>query len=208
MRLGNRIFPHRLVSCGVLRVHPSWAWSTTRSLSRHRSIAIAAATSFTRVQAFPRTTTSATTPGRLSIRRDMSNNNNNDTNDEVARATAAAAKDPATETIFDKLLSGAWPSDVVYEDDWAFCFRDVNPQAPVHILCIPKVRDGLTQLVHAREDQKDLLGHLLYVAKEVARKECPEGYRIVINDGKDGAQSVYHLHLHILGGRQLQWPPG
>ena len=85
---------------------------------------------------------------------------------------------------------------------------DINPQAPVHIIVIPKHRDGLTKLSNAREDQKDILGHLMYVAQSVGKKECPDGFRIVINDGEHGAQSVYHLHLHILGGRQMNWPPG
>ena len=111
-------------------------------------------------------------------------------------------------TVFDKLLSKEWDCKKVYEDDKAFAFRDINPQAPVHILIIPKNRDGLTQLSKAREDQKALLGHLMYVAAEVGKKECPDGFRIVINDGEQGAQSVYHLHLHLLGGRQMQWPPG
>lgn len=111
-------------------------------------------------------------------------------------------------TVFDKLLSGEWPTDKVYEDEKAFAFRDVNPQAPVHILVIPKHRDGLVSLSKAREDQKELLGHLMYVAQEVGKQECPNGFRIVINDGEHGAQSVYHLHLHVLGGRQMRWPPG
>ena len=85
---------------------------------------------------------------------------------------------------------------------------DINPQAPVHIIVIPKRRDGLTKLSNARENQKDVLGHLLYVAQNVGKKECPDGFRIVINDGEHGAQSVYHLHLHVLGGRQMGWPPG
>lgn len=85
---------------------------------------------------------------------------------------------------------------------------DINPQAPVHIIVIPKHRDGLTKLSNAREDQKDILGHLMYVAQSVGKKECPDGFRIVINDGEHGAQSVYHLHLHVLGGRQMLWPPG
>lgn len=85
---------------------------------------------------------------------------------------------------------------------------DINPQAPVHILVIPKNRDGLTMLSNAREDQKDILGHLLFVAQSVGKKECPNGFRLVINDGEHGAQSVYHLHIHVLGGRQMEWPPG
>ena len=97
----------------------------------------------------------------------------------------------------------------MHEDDQCLAFRDIAPQAPVHILVIPKVRDGLTQLSKAREDQAGLLGHLLYTAQSIAHQEkLDEGFRIVINDGKQGCQSVYHLHVHILGGRQLGWPPG
>ena len=89
-------------------------------------------------------------------------------------------------------------------------FRDVAPQAPVHILVIPKSKGRLSQLCKAEEDDKAMLGHLMYTAAEIARKEglADDGYRVVVNDGKHGAQSVYHLHLHILGGRQLSWPPG
>ena len=141
--------------------------------------------------------------------------NDKNMSDEVSKAKEAAkefdmsSNDGAgPNTIFDKLLSGEWPTDKVYEDDRAFGFRDVNPQAPTHILIIPKNRDGLVSLSKAREDQKELLGHLMYVAQVVGKKECPEGFRIVINDGEEGAQSVYHLHLHILGGRQMNWPPG
>jgi len=132
-------------------------------------------------------------------------------NDEVAAAKAAAASaasDGGAPTVFDKILSGEWSSDKVHEDDQCLAFRDINPQGPVHVIVIPKNRDGLTMLSKAREDQKGILGHLLYVAKEVGKKECPSGFRIVINDGEHGAQSVYHLHLHVIGGRQLGWPPG
>uniref|UniRef100_A0A7S2EDW6 HIT domain-containing protein n=1 Tax=Trieres chinensis TaxID=1514140 RepID=A0A7S2EDW6_TRICV len=130
--------------------------------------------------------------------------------DEVDKAIAASAPsgDDDPPTIFDKIVSGDIPSTKVYEDDTVLAFRDVSPQAPTHVLVIPKARDGLTQLSKAREDQEGLLGHLLYVAQEVGKKECPNGFRLVINDGKDGAQSVYHLHIHVLGGRQMGWPPG
>jgi histidine triad (HIT) family protein len=130
--------------------------------------------------------------------------------DEVAKAKAAAAdpSDGGAPTVFDKLLSGEWSSDKVHEDDKCLAFRDINPQGPVHIVVIPKNRDGLTQLSKAREDQKDILGHLLYVAQDVGKKECPSGFRLVINDGEHGAQSVYHLHIHVIGGRQMGWPPG
>ena len=146
----------------------------------------------------------------------------NDKNDEVAKAVVAAAAaaeraaatapvtdvDAAERTIFDKLVSGDIPCTKVYEDDIALAFRDVNPCAPTHILVIPKHRAGLTQLSKANDSQKDVLGHLLYVAGQVGQQECPAGFRLVINDGADGAQSVYHLHIHVLGGRQMLWPPG
>ena len=128
---------------------------------------------------------------------------------EVGKAAAAAKDaDSGAPTVFDKILSGEWSSDKVYEDDLVYAFRDINPQAPVHILVIPKHRDGLTQLSKAREDQKALIGHLTYTAGQIAQKECPEGFRLVINDGVQGAQSVYHLHVHVLGGRVMGWPPG
>ena len=112
------------------------------------------------------------------------------------------------ETAFDNILSGKWPSTKVYEDSTVLAFRDINPTAPTHILVIPKHRDGLTKLSNARDDQEGILGHLLFVAQSVGKQECPEGFRVVINDGEHGAQSVYHLHLHVIGGRQLGWPPG
>ena len=131
-------------------------------------------------------------------------------NDEVQKAqeAAAALADGGAPTVFDKIISGEWSSDKIHEDDLCLAFRDIQPQAPVHFLVIPKHRDGLTQLSKAREDQKALLGHLMFVAQELGQKECPEGFRISVNDGKDGAQSVYHLHLHVMGGRQMAWPPG
>mmetsp|Transcript_108548 Transcript_108548/g.233757 ORF Transcript_108548/g.233757 Transcript_108548/m.233757 type:complete len:171 (+) Transcript_108548:37-549(+) len=134
--------------------------------------------------------------------------------DEVNAADAAASTDPAVNpsapTFFDKLVSKDIPADIIFEDDQCLAFRDINPQAPVHFLVIPKNKDGLNRLSNAREDQKALLGHLMYTAQEVATQEGlkPGGFRVVINDGKDGAQSVYHLHIHVMGGRQMQWPPG
>ena len=132
-----------------------------------------------------------------------------DSNNEVDKAKeAAATADSGAPTVFDKILSGEWKSDKVYEDDLIYAFRDINPQAPVHILVIPKHRDGLTQLSKARADQTALIGHLTYMAAQIGQQECPEGFRLVINDGVHGAQSVYHLHIHILGGRTMGWPPG
>lgn len=119
------------------------------------------------------------------------------------------AETPAPPTIFDKIMSKEIPSEVVYEDELALAFRDISPAARVHVLVIPKVKDGLTGLCKAEERHKHLLGHLLFVAQAVAKAEgLDEGYRVVINDGKHGCQTVSHLHLHLIGGRQLGWPPG
>ncbi|KAJ6825335.1 14 kDa zinc-binding protein [Iris pallida] len=130
--------------------------------------------------------------------------------DEQASARAAAATaDNGGPTIFDKIISKEIPSTIVYEDDNVLAFRDINPQAPVHVLVIPKLRDGLTQLGKAEPRHADILGQLLYASKVVAEKEgIVDNFRVVINNGPDACQSVYHLHLHILGGRQMKWPPG
>ncbi|KAK7086076.1 Histidine triad nucleotide-binding protein 2, mitochondrial [Halocaridina rubra] len=126
---------------------------------------------------------------------------------EVSAAQAATAKRKLQPTIFDKILDRTIPADIVYEDDQCLAFRDVSPQAPVHILVIPKRR--ISMLSDAKETDEKLLGHLLLaVTKVAAQEKLDNGYRIVINNGKDGAQSVYHLHIHILGGRQMSWPPG
>ncbi|CAM8955014.1 unnamed protein product [Rhodiola kirilowii] len=94
-------------------------------------------------------------------------------------------------------------------DDKVLAFRDIQPQAPTHILIIPKDKDGLTGLAAAEERHCEILGRLLYTAKLVAKQEgLGDGYRIVINDGPNGCQSVYHIHVHLLGGRQMNWPPG
>lgn len=127
--------------------------------------------------------------------------------EQLAKANAPLA-DTGAPTIFDKIISKEIPANIIYEDESALAFRDISPQAPTHFLVIPKVRSGLTQLSKATEEHKMILGHCLYVAQLVAKKECPDGFRVVINDGKEGCQSVYHLHLHVLGGKQLSWPPG
>ncbi len=112
-----------------------------------------------------------------------------------------------TETIFSKIIRREIPADIVYEDDLALAFKDVNPQAPVHILVIPK--KPIPRLADAESQDHALLGHLLLTVKRVAEQAgLTNGYRLVINTGPDGGQTVYHLHLHILGGRQMTWPPG
>ena len=126
-----------------------------------------------------------------------------------AAADASAPQAPPNETIFDRIIRREVPARIAYEDDQCLAFHDANPQAPVHVLIIPKTRDGLTQLARAEERHEALLGHLLYAAKLVAQQQrLDKGFRIVINDGVDGCQSVDHLHLHLLGGRTLGWPPG
>ncbi|MBW4594214.1 MAG: histidine triad nucleotide-binding protein [Brasilonema angustatum HA4187-MV1] len=112
-----------------------------------------------------------------------------------------------TETIFSKIIRREIPADIIYEDDLALAFRDINSQAPVHILVIPK--KPIPRLADAESGDDALLGHLLLTAKRVAEQAgLANGYRVVINTGSDGGQTVYHLHLHILGGRQMAWPPG
>ena len=114
----------------------------------------------------------------------------------------------ADETIFSKIIRREIPADIVYEDEQALAFRDVSPQAPTHILVIPK--EPLASVADAREQDVDLLGHLVIVARKVACDEeiLEDGFRLVVNTGKDGGQTVPHLHIHILGGRPLSWPPG
>ena len=112
-----------------------------------------------------------------------------------------------TETIFSKIIRREIPADIVYEDDLAIAFVDVHPQAPVHILVIPK--QPIKSLADTTPQDKDLMGHLLLTAQQVALEAgLNNGYRLVINTGDDGGQTVPHIHLHILGGRQMTWPPG
>jgi len=112
-----------------------------------------------------------------------------------------------TETIFSKIIRREIPADIVYEDNLAIAFKDVTPQAPVHILVIPK--QAIAKLSDAESEDHALMGHLLLTAKRVADQAgLTNGYRLVINTGEDGGQTVYHLHIHILGGRPMAWPPG
>jgi histidine triad (HIT) family protein len=112
-----------------------------------------------------------------------------------------------SETIFSKIIRREIPADIVYEDDRALAFRDLHPQAPVHILIIPK--QVIVSIAAATIADEALLGHLLLTVKRVATQEgLDRGYRVVINTGDDGGQTVFHLHLHLLGKRQMTWPPG
>ncbi|WP_413173918.1 histidine triad nucleotide-binding protein [Anabaena azotica] len=111
------------------------------------------------------------------------------------------------DTIFSKIIRREIPANIVYEDDLALAFTDVNPQAPVHILVIPK--KPIVNIATAEPEDQALLGHLLLIVQKVAAEAGLEnGYRVVMNTGADGGQTVYHLHIHILGGRHLSWPPG
>ena len=108
---------------------------------------------------------------------------------------------------FKKIIDKEIPANIVYEDDLCIAFHDVQPQAPVHVLLIPK--QEVENVDSLRESDRDVAGHLLVKVHEVAKLlDLENGYRIVANNGKDGGQSVDHLHFHILGGRKLVWPPG
>jgi histidine triad (HIT) family protein len=117
---------------------------------------------------------------------------------------------PVSRSLFDRIIAGEIPCDKVYEDDTAFAFRDIHPTAPVHVLVVPKVMGRLSSLSNSSADDRATLGHLMWAAAEVARREgiSGTGYRVVVNDGSNGGQTVPHLHLHVIGGKQLSWPPG
>lgn len=113
-----------------------------------------------------------------------------------------------TDNIFLKIGRGEAPADLVYEDEHCVAFRDTNPQAPIHVLIVP--REPMESLNDASQSDEAILGHLMRVTAKVANKLgiAEKGYRVVINTGNDGGQSVYQLHLHLLGGRPMTWPPG
>ena len=110
-------------------------------------------------------------------------------------------------TLFSKIINREIPATIVYEDDQCLAFRDINPQAPMHILVIPK--KPIPKLVDAQADDQALLGHLLLKAGEIAKSEgYGDAFRLVVNNGAGAGQTVFHLHVHILGGRGFSWPPG
>ena len=105
------------------------------------------------------------------------------------------------------IIEGSIPSSAVYQDELCYAFADINPQAPVHVLVAP--RRHIVSIAEGGQDDRALFGHLLWAAAEIARsKGLPKGYRVVVNTGEDGGQTVDHLHLHLLGGRPRTWPPG
>ena len=110
------------------------------------------------------------------------------------------------DTIFGRIERGEASAEIVYEDDRALAFRDLNPAAPTHVLVIP--RKPLETLAAAGEEDESLLGHLLLVANRVAKDAGLENFRVVINNGAGSGQTVFHLHVHVLGGRGFGWPPG
>jgi histidine triad (HIT) family protein len=118
------------------------------------------------------------------------------------------SEDTIGETIFSKIIRKEIPADIVYEDERVLAFRDINPVAPIHILIIPK--ETIVNVAAARKDHKEILGELMLTAANIARQEGLEdsGYRIVTNNGLNAGQTVFHLHLHLIGGRPMDWPPG
>lgn len=109
-------------------------------------------------------------------------------------------------TLFQKIADGEIPSDMVYEDEQCIAFRDINPAAPSHILVVP--RKPITRPDIIEDEDEKLVGHLFTVARRVAEQEGLNDYRLVMNNGAGAGQSVFHIHLHLLGGRPMAWPPG
>ena len=113
-----------------------------------------------------------------------------------------------SKTLFEKIIAREIPATIFYEDDLVLAFRDINPQAPTHVLLIPK--KPIVRISEAKPEDQQILGHLLLKAAEIAQKLglAQSGYRLVFNNGPDAGEAVPHLHCHILGGRKLAWPPG
>ncbi len=111
-------------------------------------------------------------------------------------------------SLFTKILNGEIPGDIVYQDEKCFAIKDISPQAPVHLLIIPKKE--IVSVGHADDSDKEVLGHMLLIARDLARdlNLTDRGFRLVANIGDEGGQTVPHLHIHLLGGRNLTWPPG
>ncbi|MCX6970448.1 MAG: histidine triad nucleotide-binding protein [Verrucomicrobia bacterium] len=111
-------------------------------------------------------------------------------------------------TLFQKIIAREIPADIVFEDDLCLAFRDISPKAPVHILVVPK--RVIPRVAESLPADMELLGHLLFTAGQIARSEgvADSGFRLVINNGPDGGETVPHLHVHLLGGRPMAWPPG
>ena len=113
-----------------------------------------------------------------------------------------------TDSIFDRIIRREIPADIVFENDEIIAFRDISPQAPVHVLFVPK--RGFATLNDVPDAEAALVGRLLLAARDFARREgfAEDGYRVVMNCNRDGGQTVFHIHLHLLAGRAMHWPPG
>ncbi len=111
-------------------------------------------------------------------------------------------------TLFEKICDREIPADIVHEDELCVCFKDIAPQAPVHLLLVP--RKPVPRIAEAADEDRDLIGHLFLTARRIAKEQGlgDSGFRLVVNNGADGGEAVPHLHIHILGGRQMTWPPG
>ncbi len=115
--------------------------------------------------------------------------------------------DAAAKTIFKRIIDGEIPAKICYQDELCLAFHDVNPQAPVHVLVIP--RKEIVSIEHLADEDARLIGHLWIVIRNLARElGLQQGYRVVVNTGANGGQTVPHLHYHLLGGRAMDWPPG
>ncbi len=127
--------------------------------------------------------------------------------DDPQRVVFVSQMGNSEKTVFKKIIDGEIPADIVYDDKWCLAFRDISPQAPVHVIVIPK--QEIKSLKDVAESDQDLMGHLMVTIGKIARQlELENGYRVVANCGPDGGQEVDHLHFHLLGGRPLKWPPG
>ena len=112
-----------------------------------------------------------------------------------------------TETLFEKIIKKDIPADIIYEDDISIVIKDINPQAPTHLLIIPK--KVIPKLSDANQEDRAILGHLMLVAGKISRQlELDDTFRLIVNNGAKAGQSVFHLHLHLMSGRVLNWPPG
>jgi histidine triad (HIT) family protein len=112
------------------------------------------------------------------------------------------------ETVFSKIIEKKVPAEIIYEDEEVVAFKDINPQAPVHVLIVP--RKPIPKLTDADESDTAILGKIVMIARQIAKdfNLDQEGFRLLLNEGKNGGQTIYHLHFHLLGGRRLMWPPG
>jgi len=110
--------------------------------------------------------------------------------------------------LFCRIIAKQIPADILYENEKVLAFKDINPQAPVHILIIPKKH--ISRISDLEESDKDIISELIFIAKKLAEEKgiAESGYRLVLNNNKDAGQAVFHIHLHLLGGRKLSWPPG